>query len=698
MTDYFQTEITYLKGVGPQRTRLLREELGITTYSDLLHYFPFRYEDRTKVYEIASLRELEASANVQVRGKIRAMKTIGAGRSKRLVAEIQDETGVIELVWFKGAEWVKKKIKIGATYVAFGKPTTYGNKINIAHPVLEVFTPKHEKSYLQPVYPTTEKLSKQFLDSAGIAKLVQQLLSSSHAKITETLPPVVLDHHRLLDKRRALLYVHFPPNKEALQKALFRLKFEELLLTQLRLLKLKHLRIEKQKGAIFSDTSLLNDFYRDHLPFPLTGAQKKVIKEIYRDLGSGSQMNRLLQGDVGSGKTIVAFLSMLFPIAGGAQVAMMAPTELLAEQHYRGICDYANCLGLRVALLTGSTKKKARTLIAEELEAGQIDILLGTHALIEDRVNFQNLGLAIIDEQHRFGVAQRAKLWAKNKSVFPHILVMTATPIPRTLAMAFYGDLDISVIDELPAGRKPIKTIQFFDSQRLRAFQLIREQLNQGRQVYMVYPLIEESEKLDYKDLMDGYESVCRAFPGVPISIVHGKMPGPDKDFEMKRFVAGEAKIMVATTVIEVGINVPNATLMVIENAERFGLAQLHQLRGRVGRGAEQSYCLLMTKNKISKEGRTRIQTMVATTDGFEVANVDLKLRGPGDLLGVRQSGLLDLKVADLIKDETILRAARVMAVEIMKKDPGLVSSEYALLKKALAPKKGDKVDWGSIS
>jgi ATP-dependent DNA helicase RecG len=697
MPSFFDTRIEFLKGVGPQKAALINTELGLFTYADLIQHYPFRYEDRTKFQTIDSLNG--DMPFVQIKGRVKKIETIGQMRKKRFVATFEDSTGEVELVWFKGIPWVSKKIKLGVDYVVFGKPSVFGRKVNFAHPEFEVLTTQNEKiSLLQPVYHTTEKLKSRFLDSKAISKLIRQVMAVSEHHILETLPESLINQFSLLDKKFALWHTHFPSNNELLAAARYRLKFEELFYIQLRLLKLKLTRLDKYRGQIFNDSSLLSDFYKNHLPFELTEAQKRVTKEIYQDMKSGKQMNRLLQGDVGSGKTIVAFICMLLVITKGAQASMMAPTEILAAQHYEGLKEYADKLNIGIAKLTGSSKTKERKAVHEGLLNGSIQILVGTHALIEDIVQFKNLGLAIIDEQHRFGVAQRAKLWEKNIDVYPHVLVMTATPIPRTLAMTLYGDLEVSTIDELPKGRKPIKTIHQYDSKRLQVFGFIKEQIAAKRQVYIVYPLIEESSKLDLKDLMDGYESITRSFPNNHISIVHGKMKAQDKDFEMQRFIRHETQIMVATTVIEVGVNVPNASVMVIENAERFGLAQLHQLRGRVGRGADQSYCVLMTDYKLSKEARIRIDTMVRTNNGFEIADVDLKLRGPGDITGTQQSGVLDLLIADITKDFKILQTARNAAQDLLEADPELQSTENQSILRHIKSLKKSVVNWGRIS
>ncbi len=697
MKGFFNTSIEFLKGVGPQKSALLNKELEIFTYGDLIQYYPFRYEDRTRFYLINEVND--QLPNVQIKGTLHNIEMIGGGFKKRLVVQLHDSTGIIELVWFKGSKWILKKLQLGVTYVVFGKPSRYGQRINIAHPEIEVLTSNHEsQGYLQPVYHTSEKLKYRFLDSKAISKLQKQLLTVALSKISETLPKGLTTELRLTSKADALRHIHFPQDSRKLQEARLRLKFEELFYIQLRLLKLKLARTEKFKGKIFKETGLINEFYHNHLPFELTNAQKRVIKEIYSDLKSGKQMNRLLQGDVGSGKTIVAFICILMVIGANAQAALMAPTEILAEQHYRGLEPYARKLGLEISILTGSTKKSTRNTLHEKLRHGSLQILVGTHALLEDPVQFKSLGLAVIDEQHRFGVAQRAKLWSKNKNFFPHVLVMTATPIPRTLAMTLYGDLDVSVIDELPPGRKPIETVHRYDQNRLKVFGFIKRQIAIGRQIYFVYPLIEESAKMDLKHLQDGYESISRAFPQVPVSIVHGKMKSKDKDFEMQRFVKGETRIMVATTVIEVGVDVANASVMVIENSERFGLAQLHQLRGRVGRGADQSYCILMTDVKISKEGKTRIQTMVRTNNGFEIADVDLKLRGPGDLMGTQQSGVLDLLIADLGKDGKLLLLAREKATNILESDPDLNHPENVNIRRQITNQHKSSLNWSRIS
>jgi ATP-dependent DNA helicase RecG len=697
MSNFFETSIEFLKGVGPQRAKLLNEELGIYTYADLLQLYPFRYEDRTRFYKIRELNDSMTAA--QVIARISQFNMVGPPRRQRLVAHAYDDTGNLELVWFKGGKWILKKLKPGVEYVIYGKPTRFGRKLNMAHPEIEVATAAHDQAkFLHPVYHTTEKLKNKFLDSKAISKLQATLLKLGADRVQDYLPVELREQLGLLIAAEAVRHVHFPADSKKRDQARFRLKFEELFYIQLQLLQLKEGRTKKFKGQVFNKTGLLTRFYTEHLPFELTGAQKRVIKEIYRDMRSGSQMNRLLQGDVGSGKTIVAFICMLLAIGEGAQAALMAPTEILAIQHYNGLKPFAEAMGLKIALLTGSTRASERKPLHLALETGVLNIIVGTHALLEEKVQFNNLGLAVVDEQHRFGVAQRSRLWNKNKDIYPHVLVMTATPIPRTLAMTFYGDLDVSVIDELPAGRKPIKTTHLYDSNRLKVNGFIKKQIALGRQVYIVYPLIEESEKLDLKDLMDGYESVCRAFPEYPVSIVHGKMKPDAKQYEMNRFVKGETKIMVATTVIEVGVDVPNASVMIIENAERFGLAQLHQLRGRVGRGADQSYCVLISSFKLSSEGRVRLETMVRTNNGFEIADTDLQLRGPGDLMGTQQSGVLDLKIADLGSDGAILQLAREKAMAILSTDPKLEQPANQMLQQRLSALKKSAVNWSQIS
>ncbi|MDP2040777.1 MAG: ATP-dependent DNA helicase RecG [Algoriphagus sp.] len=697
MTGIFDTRIEYLKGVGPQKAELLNKELNIFTYGEMLQHYPFRYEDRTKFFKIRELSDdLE---NVQVIARIKKVELIGTGGKKRLVAHVFDDTGEMEMTWFKGIQWVQRKLPPGAAFIFLGKPAQFGRKWSMAHPEMEPVTSANEqRNNFQPVYSTTEKLRARFLDSRGISKIQEVLVPAVYPHIPETLSLEILNQYQLLGKQESIRQIHFPTAPDLLHLARKRLKFEEFFYLQLRLLKMKVTRTEKSRGQILSSTELLTDFYKNHIPFELTNAQKRVIREAYTDMKSGKQMNRLIQGDVGSGKTMVAFICTLIAISSGAQACLMAPTEILANQHYEGLKEYSEMMGIKIALLTGSTKKSARKVIHEELLNGELKILIGTHALLEDIVQFQNLALAIVDEQHRFGVAQRAKLWAKNEEFIPHVLVMTATPIPRTLAMTLYGDLDVSVIDELPAGRKPIQTVHRYDKDRLKVFGFINEEVKKGRQVYIVYPLIEESETMDLKNLMDGYESISRAFPQYPLSIVHGGMKSDAKDFEMQRFIKGETKIMVATTVIEVGVNVPNASVMIIENAERFGLSQLHQLRGRVGRGAEQSYCVLMSKYELSKDSKVRLETMVRTNDGFEIADVDLRLRGPGDMMGTQQSGITDLLIADLSKDAPILTLARDAAQQLLANDPELSQPENSAILRQVKQQKATAVNWSRIS
>lgn len=698
--NFLQTPITYLKGVGPGRAELLGTELGVRTYADLLHIIPNRYIDKTRYYKI---RELERTqADVQIIGVITDIKTIQQKSGKRLVAQFEDSTGRMELVWFRGQKWIAQQLKLKKEYVIFGRVNWFNGKYSMPHPEMELLE-EHQKSLrsaMQPVYPSTEKLSSKGVTNRVMIKLLQQLFLDSNNTFTETLSYEILTNLKLLDKSKALFNIHFPQNQELLAKAKFRLKFEELFYIQLQLISKNLLRKQKIKGYTFETVGLLfNTFYSEKLPFPLTGAQKKVIKEIRADVGSQAQMNRLLQGDVGSGKTIVALMSILLAIDNGYQACLMAPTEILATQHYNSLKELLGDLPVAMSLLTGSSKKKERATIHKNLEDGSLNILIGTHAVLEEKVQFKNLGLAIVDEQHRFGVAQRSKLWHKNE-IPPHVLVMTATPIPRTLAMSLYGDLDISVIDELPPGRKPVKTVHRKDRHRLNVFQFIREEISKGRQIYVVYPLIRESEALDYKDLMDGYESLVRDFPmpEYQISIVHGKMKAEDKEYEMQRFIQGQKQIMVATTVIEVGVNIPNASVMIVESAERFGLSQLHQLRGRVGRGADQSFCILMTGEKLTTEAMMRLETMVRTNDGFEIAEVDLKLRGPGDLMGTQQSGLLNLKIADLVKDNDILKIARFYAQNTLREDPHLELDKNVVLARTYSRIMKQKDIWTYIS
>lgn len=688
--NQLETPLVYLKGVGPKRAEILQKELGFSTYGQLLNHYPFRYIDRTRFYKINELNP--EMPLVQVIGRIVSKEVIGEKHKKRIVAKFADDTGTMDLVWFQSLKWVEENVMRGSIYIAFGKPNWFNNGFSISHPDLETYprqTGITGNLTLQPIYHTTEKMKKSFLDSKGIQKLIQHIIELHINEVKETLPQYILDKYKLISKKEALIHVHFPANTTKLKHAERRLKFEELFFIQLQLLHNKQLRSLKFKGALFNKVGdKVNTFYNTMLPFDLTNAQKRVVKEIRLDTQRGSQMNRLVQGDVGSGKTVVALMSMLLANDNGYQACMMAPTEILARQHYQSLVDLLKGELVNVGVLTGNTTKKQRTILHQQLENGEIDILVGTHALIEDKVQFKNLGLVVIDEQHRFGVEQRAKLWRKNV-IPPHILVMTATPIPRTLAMTLYGDLDVSVIDELPVGRKPIETKHLFEGQRLRMFGFMKQEIAKGRQVYVVYPLIKESEKLDLLHLEAGVEQMRYQFPlpDYQISIVHGQMPNADKQYEMQRFIEGKSQIMVATTVIEVGVNVPNASVMIIENAERFGLSQLHQLRGRVGRGAEQSFCILMSGNKLSANSKLRLETMVKTNNGFEISEIDLQLRGPGDITGTQQSGVLELKMADLAKDQVILQEARNTVIELFEQDPMLELPTNQLLKRYLDSK-----------
>lgn len=701
MAVSLSTDIMYLTGVGPKRAELLKKELNISTIGDLLYFFPYKYVDRSKFYKIS---EVNADLpHIQIIGSITHFQEVGIGRKKRLTALFTDGSGVIELVWFKGIKWVAKSLKPNVNYVVFGKPTLFSGRFNIAHPEVEEYIPDQQNlnAALQSAYSTTEKLKNSYVTSRTILKLQQNISELIPSIVEETLPPYLIEKVKLMTLPEALRNIHFPASSTLLQKAQNRLKFEELFYVQLNLLFQKSTRYLKVRGHIFSVVGeKFNQFYSENLPFELTNAQKRVIKEIRKDMGSGRQMNRLLQGDVGSGKTLVALMSMLIAIDNGYQACIMAPTEILASQHYETIQDLLKDMDIKVGLLTGSTKRGERGNLHSDLIDGSLNILIGTHALIEDVVQFKNLGLVVIDEQQRFGVAQRAKLWEKNTSP-PHVLVMTATPIPRTLAMTVYGDLEISVIDELPPGRKPIKTIHYTDNKRNLVFGLMREQIKQGRQIYVVYPLIKESEKMDYKDLQDGYNSISRAFPPPQYAtvVVHGQMKSNEKDESMQLFVSGKAHIMVATTVIEVGVNVPNATVMVIESAERFGLSQLHQLRGRVGRGADESFCVLMSGVKLTNESRRRLQTMVSTNDGFEIAEVDMQLRGPGDMEGTQQSGLpFDFKIANLGRDGQILQYARNIATDIIDEDKSLTFPKNLILKKQIDQLALQRTSFGQIS
>ena len=697
----FQTPIEYLKGVGLARAEVLKKELQIYNFEDLLRHFPYKYIDRTRFYKIKDIQP--DMPYVQVLARVTQKEILGEKHTKRLIVQAKDDTGFIELAWFQGIKWAEKMLVPGKVYVIFGKPGFFNGKTQMSHPEMELYTPGAQQQKgnltLQPAYNSTEKLKQFTLDSKGLQKLIAGLLEQTARDIHENLPAYILNRFKLAGRQESYRNIHFPNDANQLKEAQYRLKFEELFFLQLKLLKSKLTRTQKFKGNIFDKVGhYFNDFYHDKLPFPLTNAQKRVLKEIRTDTQRGVQMNRLLQGDVGSGKTVVALMSMLIAIDNGFQACIMAPTEILANQHYQTIKDLVGEGFIEVALLTGSVPAKARRVIHEKLENGTLNILIGTHALIEDKVQYKNLGLVVIDEQHRFGVEQRAKLWRKNV-IPPHVLVMTATPIPRTLAMTMYGDLDISIIDELPVGRKPIQTVHFYEAQRLRMFGFMKQEIAKGRQIYVVYPLIQESEKLDLKNLQDGTEVMAREFP-LPqyrISIVHGKLKAAEKEFEMQRFIKGETQIMVATTVIEVGVNVPNASVMIIENAERFGLSQLHQLRGRVGRGADQSFCILMSKEKLSNDGRIRLNTMVKTNNGFEIAEIDMQLRGPGNIEGTQQSGVLDLKVADLTTDQEILQQARNCVIEIFEKDPQLAAPENQILNLAFQVKNAG-LSWDKIS
>lgn len=700
MPDFLDQEIQYLPGVGPKRAELLGKELKINTFRDLLYYFPYKYIDRTKFYKISEIHA--QMPYIQVKGIIRSVETAGTGRKQRLTALLSDDTGNLELVWFSGIKWQQQHIKVNNEYIVFGKPSEFGGKINVVHPEMETENEKVLQStgIFQGYYITSEKMKKSFINSRVINKLELTLLELAKGKIADTLPEYLNNKLKLFSLENSLINIHKPKNHTDLQKARFRLKFEELFDIQLKILTLKNAREQKFKGFKFEKIGYnFNRFYYDFLPFELTSAQKKVIKEIRRDLNRNLQMNRLLQGDVGSGKTLVALMSMLIALDNEFQCCLMAPTEILAQQHFQSITRLLSGMNVNAALLTGSSKAKERKLLHADLESGKLQILIGTHALIEDKVVFHKLGLVVIDEQHRFGVAQRAKLWQKNDVIPPHILVMTATPIPRTLAMTVYGDLDVSVIDELPPGRKPIQTMHFFENKRKQVFNFLHQQIEKGRQIYIVYPLITESEKMDLKNLEEGYRMITEVFPQFTVSMVHGRMKPALKENAMQTFKKGETNIMVATTVIEVGVDVPNASVMVIESAERYGLSQLHQLRGRVGRGAEQSYCILMSSYKISRESKMRLETMVRTNDGFEIAEVDMKLRGPGDIEGTQQSGIgFDLKLANLGKDGEILKLARNEAVDILKKDPKLENPENGLLRKKLLKSNQTTFDWSSIS
>ena len=698
MFDLASRDIKYLSGVGPQRASVLNKELNIYSLHDLLYYFPYKYVDRSRIYYI---HEIDGTMPyIQLKGEILGFETIGEGRQRRLIAHFSDGTGIVDLVWFQGIKFLVGKYKVHQEYIVFGKPSVFNGRINIAHPDIDNASElKLSTMGLQPYYNTTEKMKRSSLNSHAIEKMMSAVVQQLREPLPETLSPAILTEHHLMPLTEALMNIHFPANPELLRKAQYRLKFEELFYVQLNILRYAKDRQRKYRGYVFETVGgIFNTFYAKNLPFELTGAQKRVLKEIRRDVGSGKQMNRLLQGDVGSGKTLVALMSMLIALDNGYQACMMAPTEILANQHFETIRELLYGMDIRVELLTGSVKGKKREAILTGLLTGDVRILIGTHAVIEDTVNFSSLGLVVIDEQHRFGVAQRARLWTKNVQP-PHVLVMTATPIPRTLAMTLYGDLDVSVIDELPPGRKPIVTIHKYDAHRVSLYQSVHRQIAEGRQVYIVYPLIKESEKIDLKNLEEGYLHICEEFPDCKVCKVHGKMKAAEKDAQMQFFVSGEAQIMVATTVIEVGVNVPNASVMIIENAERFGLSQLHQLRGRVGRGAEQSYCILVTGYKLVEETRKRLGIMVRTNDGFEIAEADLKLRGPGDLEGTQQSGIaFDLKIADIARDGQLLQYVRNVAEEVVDADPTGIRPENEILWRQLKALRKTNVNWASIS
>lgn len=698
MLDLDKRSIMYLPGVGPKRAEILQKEAGISSYEDLLFYFPYKYIDRSRFYKVVEVAG--DMPYIQLKGRILFFDTLGEGRTRRLIGKFTDGTGTIDLVWFKGINYVLDKIKTGVDYIVFGKPTEFGHIYNIPHPDIDTIDQADKVANgLTPFYNTSEKMKKSFLNSRAIQNLQYTLLSGLNWTFPETLPPAVLNRIRMMSFPEAIRNVHFPESVDKLRKAQLRLKFDELFFIQLNILRTSNLRKLKLKGIVFSSVGdCFNTFYKEYLPFELTNAQKRVVREIRADMGSGRQMNRLLQGDVGSGKTLVALLSMLLAIDNHCQACMMAPTEILATQHYATVMGFLRDMDIKVALLTGSTKKKERNKILPAIASGEIQIVIGTHALIEETVVFSSLGLAIIDEQHRFGVEQRSRLWTKN-TVVPHVLVMTATPIPRTLAMTLYGDLDVSVIDELPPGRKPIQTVHRYDNKKAQLYDFLRKEIEKGRQVYVVYPLIEGSEKLDYKNLEEGFETFKEVFPEYEVCMVHGKMKAVDKEMEMQKFISGEAQILLATTVIEVGVNVPNASVMVIESAERFGLSQLHQLRGRVGRGAEQSYCVLVSSYKLSNETRKRLEIMVNSNNGFEIAEADLRLRGHGDLEGTRQSGEgVDLKIANLAADGQILQYARDIAQDVLNEDPDLLSEPNRILNERLKILFAKKINWGMIS
>lgn len=701
MSTFLENNLQYIKGIGPQRAKLLAEELNIHSINDLLEYFPYKHQDRSTFHKIKSINS--SGAYIQTKGILSSYHTIGEGRKKRLVAELRDETGCIELVWFKGIKWQEKNLQLNKPYIVYGRPVLFGNQYNMAHPEMELLTKSAKKitAPLQAYYNTTEKMKQQYVNSKVLSDAIGVILQENYTKIPETLPPYLLEKYKLMGRSAALVNIHFPQSLNKLNQAIYRLKFEELFYIQLGILKDKFQENKETVGYIFPKVGkFLNNFYKNHLPFALTAAQKRVLKEIRKDIGSGKQMNRLLQGDVGSGKTIVALMAMLIAADNGYQSCLMAPTEILATQHFQGLKEYLKDTEVALALLTGSTKQKERKILHEKLQNGSLHILIGTHALLEDSVQFQNLGLTVIDEQHRFGVAQRSRLWRKNDRA-PHVLVMSATPIPRTLAMTVYGDLDVSIIDELPPGRKTIQTRHIYDKQRNKLYDFIRKEIAKGRQVYVVYPMIKESEKLDYENLESGFENLQKVFPSpkYQLSMVHGQMKADEKEAAMQEFVTGKSQILVATTVIEVGVNVPNASVMLIESAERFGLSQLHQLRGRVGRGSEQSHCILITSYKLSSDSRTRMETMVRTADGFEIAEVDMKLRGPGDIHGTQQSGVpFNLKIAHLTKDTAIMQYVREIAFTVLKQDPKLELPTNKLLAHQLRLQKLQTINWSVIS
>lgn len=701
MNSFLENTLQYVKGIGPKRATLLAEELNIHTVKDLLEYFPYKHEDRSTFYKINQINSTQAY--IQVKGILTSTHTVGEGHKKRLVAELRDETGSIELVWFKGVKWQEKNLHLNKPYVVYGRPALFGSHYNIAHPEMELLTENANKinASLHAYYNTTEKMKRHFVNSKVLNDIIGSVLKAHHKEIPETLPPYLREKYRLMGRREAILNIHFPKNTNILNQAIYRLKFEELFFIQLGILKERQHKSQGILGYPFPKVgNFLNDFYANHLPFDLTNAQKRVLREIRKDMGGGKQMNRLLQGDVGSGKTIVALMAMLIAADNGYQSCLMAPTEILATQHFEGLSVYLQETDVKIALLTGSTKKKDRKILHEGLLSGEIHILIGTHAVLEDVVQFQNLGLTVIDEQHRFGVAQRSRLWGKNDRP-PHVLVMSATPIPRTLAMTVYGDLDVSIIDELPPGRKPIVTKHVYDKNRPKLYSFMKSEIAKGRQVYVVYPMIKESEKLDYENLESGFEVLKEVFPSpqYQLTMVHGQMKADEKESAMQEFVSGKSQILVATTVIEVGVNVPNASIMLIESAERFGLSQLHQLRGRVGRGSEQSYCVLITSFKLSNDSRTRMETMVRTNDGFEIAEVDMKLRGPGDIHGTQQSGIpFNLKIANLVKDTAIMQYVRDIAVQVLEEDSRLEKPENHILAKQLYLQKLQAVNWSVIS